>query len=103
MQRCSEKAFAMCPTRHLCGSRESATFADDSECAAFNKSVDDNPVLTNADRIRHMSNEELADFMNNFNVCDTRSNEQCKFMFLADCRECVLDWLREPAKEAEDG
>lgn len=102
MQQCSEKAYALCPTRHLCGSRECATFADHSECAAFNKSVDDKP-MTNADRIRAMSDEELVDFLNNFNVCDTRSNEKCRFVFLADCWECVLDWLRQPAEEKEDG
>lgn len=40
MQRCSEKAYAKCPTRHLCGPIEEATFTDDSECAVFNAKVE---------------------------------------------------------------
>ena len=51
MQRCSKKAYAMCPTRHLCGQIEEATFTEDSECAAFNRAVEDKH-MTNADRIR---------------------------------------------------
>lgn len=65
MQRCSKKAFAMCTTRHLCGRIDDATFTDDSECAAFNKAVEDKP-MTNADRIRAMSDDELAYFLNNW-------------------------------------
>lgn len=41
MMRCSPEAFAKCPTSHLCGSLTEATFTDDSECAAFNKAVED--------------------------------------------------------------
>ena len=59
----------------------------------------DHQTMTNADRIRAMSDEELAAFMNNFDVCDTRKNDECKFIYLADCKECVLAWLRQPAEE----
>lgn len=62
MQRCSEKAFAMCPTRHLCGSIEDAAFTDHSECAVFNKSVEDKP-MTLADKIRHMDDSDLAELL----------------------------------------
>ena len=57
------------------------------------------PVLSNGDRIRAMSDEQLVDFINNFNICDNRSNAECKTVFLADCQACVLDWLQAPAKE----
>ena len=40
MQRCSEKAYAMCPVRQWCGPIEEATFTDDSECAVFNTKVE---------------------------------------------------------------
>ena len=40
MQLCSEFAYAMCPDRAHCGSRTEAVFADDSECAAFNRSAE---------------------------------------------------------------
>lgn len=59
MLKCSEKAFAMCPTRHLCGTRDEAVFTEFSECAAFNKNVDDK-LMTNADRFRMMGNKEFA-------------------------------------------
>lgn len=39
MQRCSEFAYAMCPDRAHCGSREDACFADGSECDTFNQSL----------------------------------------------------------------
>lgn len=37
MQRCSEFAYAMCPDRAHCGSREDAVFMEGSECAKFNE------------------------------------------------------------------
>ncbi|MGM9669739.1 MAG: hypothetical protein ACI3VZ_08305 [Faecousia sp.] len=52
MQRCSKRAYAMCPTRHLCGTLDDATFTEDSECAEFNRAVEAKP-MTNADRIFH--------------------------------------------------
>ena len=57
---------------------------------------------TNADRIRAMTDEELCSLMSNFNICDTRSNQECKFMFLADCQQCLLEWLQQPA-EVDNG
>ena len=41
MMRCSPEAFALCPTRHLCGSLADAVFTDDSICASFNKAVEE--------------------------------------------------------------
>ena len=40
--------------------------------------------MTNADRIRKMNDEELADFLGEFEVCDV-----CKY--LGDRGECELD------------
>ena len=37
MQRCSEFAYAMCPDRYICGSREDAVYMEGSECARFNE------------------------------------------------------------------
>lgn len=39
MQRCSEKAYASCPARHLCGPIEDAVFSDDSVCAVYNAEI----------------------------------------------------------------
>lgn len=97
MNRCSERAFAMCPNRHLCGTIHEATFTDNSDCAEFNKKVDSIP-MTNADRIRAMSDEELAeDFcktvlgvMNQLGVVNTGSVE--------DAVRKRLEWLKQPAE-----
>ena len=90
MQRCSEKAFAMCPTRHLCGSIKDATFTDNSECASFNKSVDDRS-MTNADRIRAMSDGELAKWLDNFFWGNKKVN-------LLD----IFKWLQQPAEKPKE-
>ena len=52
----------------------------------------DNDVLTNADRIRAMSDEELADKV----VCPHTLNwDNCE----NDCHSCRLHWLQQPAEE----
>lgn len=53
---------------------------------------------TNADRIRAMSDEELAELLSHGfpqDACDNSCDE-----FDRPCKPCVLDWLR---KEVEDG
>ena len=47
---------------------------------------------TNADRIRAMSNEELANIVC---CCNHKSGDDC---FDASCYDCTLDWLRQPAE-----
>ena len=54
--------------------------------------------ITNADRIRAMSDEELEQFINHFNICDIRTNEECKMSYCACCEVCVMDWLKQPAE-----
>lgn len=51
---------------------------------------------TNADRVRAMSDEELAEFM--WSGCDNITQEACKRH--AGCVGCWLDWLQE---EVDDG
>lgn len=53
---------------------------------------------TNADRIRSMSDEELEQFINHFDICDSRTNEECKMSYCACCEVCVMDWLKQPAE-----
>lgn len=58
---------------------------------------------TNADRIRSMSDEELADFLETVNMCE------CGFaMGVSPCRKagtdgcpCWLDWLKSPVEVDE--
>lgn len=64
---------------------------------------------TNADRIRAMSDEELAVFLDGFtcNCIDCRDNdgknESCPIYNRQRCRYCepkdIMDWLQSPTKE----
>lgn len=53
---------------------------------------------TNADRIRNMGDEELADIL--FDSCiDHIEVSSCERMFEKDsCKECVLNWLQSEAE-----
>lgn len=56
---------------------------------------------TNADRIRAMTDEELADFINDTEygfidrpgMCDVCDHHRIK-----DCKNCWLDWLKSPVE-----
>lgn len=55
---------------------------------------------THADRIRSMSDDELAEAImcpNEFNVYGKPL--KCKSISGKDCVKCCLDWLRQPAEE----
>ncbi len=54
--------------------------------------------MTNADHIRAMSDVELEQFINHFNICDIRTSEECKMSYCACCEACVMDWLQQPAE-----
>ena len=97
MQRCSERAFAMCPTRHLCGTVHEATFTDDSECAEFNRKVEDVP-MTNGDWIRAMSDEELATFVGHNCLCERVQGDGSWCEERALCDNCLVEWLQQPAE-----
>ena len=57
--------------------------------------------VTNADRIRGMSDEELAKFLHE-PFCDKRTHEECTISYCGVCDQCVLDWLQQPAEEEPD-
>ena len=102
MLKCSKEAFAACPDRKGCGIIEEAVFAEGSECDMFNRQIGSKP-MTHGDQIRAMSDEELVEFINHFNICDHRTNEECKMSYCACCEVCVMDWLREPTEVSDDG
>ena len=57
--------------------------------------------ITNADRIRAMTDEELADLIAEYIECD-----MCKFEdeeCLADCELRWRKWLREEVKDGDSG
>lgn len=71
-------------------------------------------ILSNADRIRAMSDEELAEFLNQCTSDNgpkfCRSLPECDadldvdtLIPLERCGQCLLYWLRQPAEEADHG
>ena len=58
-------------------------------------------IMTNADRIRAMSDEELVEFIKNIKV----RAALCKAVKNNDAFEelCSAEWLKQPAEEAENG
>ena len=64
------------------------------------KDVGKNEPLTNAQKIRCMSDEELAEFLWNFNLADVSTDKLGEFgphMFKYRLKE----WLQMPAEEAD--
>ena len=58
---------------------------------------------TNADRIRAMSDEELAEFLGQYrfsDICD-EGCDHCTYH--GDCNKRLLDWLQQPVKENDNG
>ena len=99
MLNCSPAAFAKCPDRHICGSIQEATFTEGSECDLFNRSVASKP-MTNGDRIRAMSDEELAQFMCRTFMCQINNCPGAELCTTTDGKaNGMLKWLRHPAEE----
>ena len=72
------------------------------DCAHYDGSGGDyrDAPMTNADRIRSMSDEELAEFLRNFNLADVSTVKMGEFgphMF----RHRLKEWLQMPAEEAD--
>lgn len=66
--------------------------------------------MTNADRIRAMSDEKLAERIYEravYKLCDIVCGGECKAFATLDktgdqvCKEIVLKWLKQPADHAE--
>ena len=60
------------------------------------------PIITNADRIRAMTDEELSEkFMRYVDCkhCPLSRDEECQRTYI-ECKQCWLDWLKQ---EATDG
>lgn len=100
MLRCSEKAFAKCPGSYLCGTRGDATFTEGSECAAFNREVEDKP-MSNADCIQTIQQLEKLLTRAAADGCPPDMDWDCaKSEYGWDaCDACWERWLRQPAKE----
>ena len=61
----------------------------------FQKTYTDDKPMTNADRIRSMSDEELAKILGNKCLCPPTS--EC-----VNCVACWLEWLQQPAEPPKE-
>lgn len=78
-----------------------------SACAALRSTygIDSDPeLITNADKIRAMSDEELAEFISRIEIGDFGPQvygktfcDMCKGQY--ECDDCRLWWLQQPAEE----
>ena len=103
IMKCDARAFARCPYKKQCSdSPEHTSFYEGTECDYFNQQVIHAP-LTNADRIRAMSDEELA----KSRVIDYEEYPgaylaiDCEKVFYSE-EEAIaaeLEWLQQPAEE----
>lgn len=57
--------------------------------------VEDSKPKTNGDRIREMSNEDLADFLNDMTGCSSCATAIHNFA-------AILQWLNRPAEEGSE-
>lgn len=78
-----------CETDNICGSKYEAV-----------------EIRTHGDRIRAMSDEELADaWIRDNTICDRcayRDEYECnEFVTNEKCREGILEWHKQPVKEAK--
>ena len=56
-------------------------------------------TFTNADRIRTLSDEELAEFLGEYRFCDICDEGCDACTYHGDCGKRLLDWLKQPAEE----
>lgn len=76
---------------------------EDGRCHALGNC--ENKITTHADRIRAMSDEELAKWIDwlfgRCEWCDTdkMATDDCNDV---ECTSCILEWLKQPAEEGSD-
>lgn len=59
---------------------------------------------TNADRIRAMSDEELEQAFYGGGLCSyIQDHDQQWCDDMPDCGNCVIQWLRQPVKDGDNG
>ena len=78
--------------------------ADNEYCFACDNGNQFKP-MTNADSIRSMSDEELADFIGAHDCLDCPLNNKDDWCAgsAGSCRGNVLEWLKSPVKQEGEG
>ena len=62
------------------------------------KLIDHAKPQTNADRIRAMSDDELAEFLGEYKFCDICVEGCADCTYHGDCDKRLLEWLQQPAE-----
>lgn len=89
---CDSRVFARCPYNGTCGSIADAKFAPGSDCHRFSQKIL-NSAATQADKIRGMSDRELATFLHTATrACADHNCEACP-IGSSNCK-VMLYWLR---------
>ena len=88
--KCFNVKCGSCIGKTLCGEPE------DTALGCVNRVV--GKPMTNADRIRAMTDEELAEFLWDFNLADVSTGKIGEFgPHMFRCR--LKEWLKQPAEE----
>lgn len=77
---------------HTCNCQHNSNSRDDEPCCRRDSRQ------TNADRIRNMSDEELAEWINTKNTCDQCAYEPERLCMKETCANGVLQWLQSEAE-----
>ena len=54
--------------------------------------------ITNADKIRSMSDEELCKFLGEYKFCDICDEGCDSCTYNGDCDKRLFDWIKQPAE-----
>ena len=58
--------------------------------------------MSNADRIRAMSDEELCKFLGEYKFCDICEEGCDSCTYNEDCNKRLLEWLQQPAEPPKE-
>lgn len=92
MERCDSYNRSQCPHASYC--ETFSVYADEDECIKLKLNVVNKPK-TNADSIRAMSDEELAELVAKYVYCGLCPlKHRC---IPGECKKVVMKWLKQPA------
>lgn len=81
-----------------CAPQVRANYFEGSDCDKFAQKVLAAP-MTNGDRIRSMTDEELAEFILDKRENGTCFNNKCYYYDPnKGCDDCTLEWLKQPVR-----
>lgn len=78
--------------------RHSKWIGDTLLCSEWEAVIVPKP-LTNADRIRSMTDEELAAWLSHHSMACVQGKRPCPEDCVGGCEQCWLDWLKQEAGE----